>query len=57
MCARDKNESLLILKVYRNLFMFLVISKVDVLFMITIYPSTEIYDHHIYKTISFDNGR
>ena len=42
-----------------NLFMFLVISKVDVLFTNTIATcsSAEIYDHHIYKTIGFDNGR
>ena len=37
--------------------MFLVISKVDVLFTNTTYSSTDIYDHHIYKTIGFDNGR
>ena len=37
--------------------MFLVISKVDVLFINTTCSSTEIYDHHIYKTIGFDNGR
>ena len=37
--------------------MFLVISKVGVLFTNTTYASTEIYDHHIYKTIGFDNGR
>ena len=37
--------------------MFLVISKVDVLFTNTAYSSTEINDHHIYKTIGFDNGR
>ena len=36
--------------------MFLVISKVDVLFANTCL-SSEIYDHHIYKTIGFDNGR
>ena len=37
--------------------MFLLISKVDVLFMNTTYSSTEINDHHIYKTIGFDNDR
>ena len=37
--------------------MFLVISKVDVLFTNTTYSFTEITDHHIYKTIGFDNGR
>ena len=37
--------------------MFLVISKVDVLFTNKTYSSTEIYDHHIYNTIGFDNGR
>ena len=37
--------------------MFLVISKVDVLFANTTYSSTEINDHHINKTIGFDNGR
>ena len=36
--------------------MFLVISKVDVLFTNTTYSTTEIYDH-IYNTIGFDNGR
>ena len=37
--------------------MFLLISKVDVLFTNTTYSTSEIYDHHIYKTIGFDNGR
>ena len=36
--------------------MFLVISKVDVLFTNTTYSSTEMYDH-IYKTIGSENGR
>ena len=37
--------------------MFLVVSKVDVLFTNTTCSSSEIYDHHIYKTIGLDNGR
>ena len=37
--------------------MFLVVSNVDVLFTNKTSSTSEIYDHHIYKTIGFDNGR
>ena len=57
MCPRDKNEIASDREDLYELVYVLVISKVYVLFTNTTYSCTEIYDHHIYKTIGFNNGR